>query len=126
MADPFEHRARQLIDAMKLLEDDLSSYASAVALLAVHSAIAWNDAVQIRLTGKRAKYRDHRQSANHTRRICGSHGIDVNGINHFEALLRSKNAVAYDESLILEPAADKARTHALRFETWALRILGGQ
>ncbi|HEX3985071.1 MAG TPA: hypothetical protein VHX13_00575 [Acidobacteriaceae bacterium] len=126
MADPFEHRARQLIDAMKLLEDDLSNYASAVALLAVHSAIAWNDAVQIRLTGKRAKYRNHGESAKHSRRICGSRGIDVKGINHFEALLGSKNAVAYDETLILEPAADKARTHALRFETWALRILGGQ
>jgi hypothetical protein len=126
MADAFEYRARQLIDAMKLLEDDLSKYALAVALLAVHSAIAWNDAVQIRLTGKRAKYRDHKDSANQTRRICGSRGIDVNGISHFEALLGSKNAVAYDETLILEPAADKARTHALRFETPALRILGGQ
>ncbi|MFZ0690184.1 MAG: hypothetical protein WA891_08065 [Acidobacteriaceae bacterium] len=125
MLEAFQHRALQMSDAMKLLEDDLANYASAVALLAVHSAIAWNDAVQIRLTGNRVKYRNHKQTADHTRRICGSHGIDVSGIRHFEALLGSKNAVAYDETMILEPAADKARTHALRFETWALRILGG-
>ncbi len=113
-------------EAMKFLGEDLPSYASAVALLAVHSAIAWNDVIQIRLTGKRVKYENHRQAADHTRRICGSRGIEADGVRHFEALLGGKNAVAYDETPIRESAADKARSHAQRFETWALRILGGQ
>lgn len=126
MIEAFKHRARQMSEAMKFPGDDLPSYASAVALLAVHCAIAWNDVIQIRLTGKRVKYENHKQVADHTRRIRGSRGIEAEGVRHFEALLGSKNAVSYDETLILESAADKARTHALRFETWALRILGGQ
>jgi hypothetical protein len=126
MIDAFGHRARQMSDAMKLLGDDLPSYASAVALLAVHCAIAWNDAIQIRLTGKLVKLENHERAATHTRRICGSRRIDADAIRHFEALLGSKNTVAYDETVIHESVADKARTHALRFETWALRILGEQ
>lgn len=112
--------------AMQFLGGDISSYSSAVGLLAVHSAIAWNDAVQIHLTGKRVKYEDHKRAADHIRRICGTCSIDADGVSHFEALLGSKNAFAYDETVIRDSAAQKALTHALRFETWALRILGGR
>ncbi len=121
MIEAFQHRARQMSEAMKFLGDDLPSHASAVALLAVHCAIAWNDVIQIRLTGKRAKYENHKHAVNHTRRICGSRGIDTDGVRHFEALLNSKNAVSYDETLILESAADKARSHAI-----PLRNLGAE
>jgi hypothetical protein len=36
----YYRRATQLADAMKLCQDDMPAYASAAALLAVHSAIS--------------------------------------------------------------------------------------
>jgi hypothetical protein len=61
-AEFYHERALQLVDAMKLCEDDLSSYAAAVAFLAVHSAISYNDAVLAKLKGRLWKAEDHRQA----------------------------------------------------------------
>ena len=44
----YYRRATQLADAMKLCQRDLSAYASAAALLAVHSAISFSDAMALR------------------------------------------------------------------------------
>lgn len=50
-----QKQAEELLNAMKPLIDDVPEYKSAVALLAVHSAIAFNDAV---LRGLRALFLD--------------------------------------------------------------------
>lgn len=47
----YQSRAVELASAMKLCSVSDPSCPSAVALLAVHSAIAFQDAVQIKLTG---------------------------------------------------------------------------
>ncbi len=49
----YHRRAFQLANAMKLCKDDLVAYASAAALLAVHCAISYSDAVLVGLVGTR-------------------------------------------------------------------------
>jgi hypothetical protein len=49
----YYRRATQLADAMSHCQDDLSAYASGASLLAVHSAISYNDALLIGLKGAR-------------------------------------------------------------------------
>ena len=58
----YYRRAAQLADAMKLCQDDLSAFASAAALLAVHSAISYSDALLICLSGTRPRGENHREA----------------------------------------------------------------
>lgn len=52
-------KANQFREGMNLLADDLGTYAAGVGLLAVHSAIALNDAI---LTGSTGKPQQRRRS----------------------------------------------------------------
>lgn len=86
-------QAEELISAMKRLMDDAAAYKSAVALLAVHSAIAFNDAVSERLTGKAHKGQDHSTASRETRSACVKNKIDTSGIKHLDYLLSKKNRI---------------------------------
>ena len=104
-------QAEELLGAMKLLMDDVASYKSAVALLAVHSAIAFNDAVLERLTGAAHKGQDHSTASRKTRSACGKNKIDISGIKHLEYLPSKKGEYSYSgivDQETAEYAADKA------------------
>ena len=125
MHENFQSRGEQMMDAMNLLQDDVQHYAAAVALLAVHSAIAFNDAVQMKLSGKWVKDTDHKKTASHTRKLCSSLGYDAGGITQLEKLLARKNDYSYSNTIIDDETARAAGIHAERFQAWALRVLGG-
>jgi len=125
MHENFQSRAEQMLDAMSLLQDDIQHYAAAIALLAVHSAIAFNDAVQMKLSGKWAKDADHKKTASYTRELCNSLGHNTAGITHLEKLLARKTDYSYSNTMIDDETAYAAGIHAERFQAWALRVLGG-
>jgi len=58
MSEVFLERANHLSAARRLIADD-PEYTSALALLAVHSAISWRDAVSMKLVGGVTKNKDH-------------------------------------------------------------------
>lgn len=116
-------QAEELLSAMNLLLDDVSAYKSAVALLAVHSAIAFNDAVLERLTGAVYKGTSHSEAAKKSRVACGKNKIggkkiDVSGIQHLEHLVKKKTLYSYSgmvDARKAQDAADKAE----KFASWA-------
>jgi len=119
----YYRRATQLADAMKLCQDDLSAYASAAALLAVHSAISYSDAVLIGLSGARPGGENHREAITALKRACSGAKIDRQGITHLDRLLSAKTDISYGEK-----QGDNERIAALcitaeRFQVWAERIL---
>jgi hypothetical protein len=119
----FYRRATQLADAMKRCQDDLPAYGSAAALLAVHSAISYSDAVLIGLNGSRPRGENHQQAVNALKRACTNANIDTQGVGHFQRLIGAKTDVSYGDRQI-----DNERTAALciaaeRFQVWAERIL---
>ena len=116
-------RATQLASAMKLCQDDMPSYASAAALLAVHSAISFSDAILIRLSGARPRSEDHGEAITTLKRACTRAKVDHLGITHLQRLLSAKTGVSYGEKQV-----DDERTVALciaaeRFRAWAEKIL---
>lgn len=122
----YHQRAIQLANAMKLCQDDLPSYASAVALLAVHCAISYSDAVLLGLGSDRPRGENHAQAVRSLTRACNRAKVDRNGIGHFQRLLSVKTDVSYGDR-----AFDNERIAALcvtaeRFQTWAERILQGR
>jgi hypothetical protein len=104
----YHSRALQLAEAMKLCWADLSSYAAAAALLAVHSAISYNDALLIKLTGKRPRGRDHKQAVKTVIRACEKASIPGAGIQHLNKLVNAKTEVSYGEEEV-----DNERVHIL-------------
>jgi hypothetical protein len=119
----YYRRATQLANAMKLCQDDLPAYASAVALLAVHSAISYNDAILIGLGGARARGEDHRQAVAALKRTCTKAGIDLQGVPHLQRLLGAKTDISYGEKQVDNEKVTALYWAAVRFQTWAERNL---
>jgi hypothetical protein len=119
----YHDRALQLADAMKLCLDDLVSYASAGALLAVHSAISYNDAVLLKLKGRRSQTEDHRRAAATLFRVCRERNIDVQGCHHLKKLLSVKTDISYGDRIVDSETAEALCSSAVRFQTWAERLL---
>jgi len=118
----YYRRATQLADAMKLCQVEPSAYASAAALLAVHSAISYSDAVLIGLGGARPRG-EHREAITALKRACTGARVDDQGIVHFQKLLSAKNDIAYDEKPVDNERVTALCIAAERFRVWAERIL---
>lgn len=122
----YYRRAVQLADAMKLCRDDLRTYAAAVALLAVHSAISYSDAVLIGLSKTRPRGENHRAAISALKQACTRAKIDPGGIVHFEKLVRVKTDISYGDQRVSDEKAEALSISAERFQTWAERILQKQ
>jgi hypothetical protein len=119
----YYRRAAQLASAMRLCRDDLSAYGYAAALLAVHSAISYSDAVMIGLIGKRPRGEDHRQAIIALKRACAGAKIDQRGISNLQALLSVKTDISYGDQVIDNVRIEALCDAAERFQTWADRVL---
>jgi hypothetical protein len=119
----YHSRALQLANAMELCHDGMSAYASAVALLAVHSAISYNDAVLIKLTGQRSRSQDHGRAVVEIRKACKNRNIRTDGIRHLDKLVGAKTDVAYGDAEADSQKIEFLYVAAERFQVWAERLL---
>lgn len=108
---------------MKLCQDDLAAYASAAALLAVHSAISYSDAVLIGLSGARSKSENHLQAVQTLKKACSRARLEQQGVSHLQKLLGAKTDISYGEAQVDAEKAIALCIAAERFQTWAERIL---
>ena len=116
-------RALQLSNAMELCHDDMKAYCSAVALLAVHSAISYNDAVLTKLTGQRSRSQDHRRAVVEIKKACKKRNIRTDGIRHLDKLVDAKTDVAYGDQEVDHQKIEFLYVAAARFQAWAERVL---
>jgi hypothetical protein len=121
----YYRRAAQFASAMKLCQDDLSAYASAAALLAVHSAISYSDALLIGFDGKRPRGENHQDAITALKRTCSRAKVDHHGIVHLQRLLSVKTDISYGEKQVDDERVETLCIAAERFQTWAERILHG-
>ena len=122
----YHRRARQLAGAMKLCQDDLAAYASAAVLLAVHSAISYNDALLVGLGDARPRGENHREAITALKRICTGAKIEQQGIAHLQKLLSAKTDISYGDKPVDENRITALCTAAFRFEKWAEQVLQRQ
>jgi hypothetical protein len=116
-------RALQLANAMELCHDGLAAYASAVALLAVYSAISYNDAVLIKLTGQRSRSQDHKKAVAAITKACKKGLIRTDGIKHLDKLVGAKTDVSYGDKDVDGQMVEALYVAAERFQAWAERLL---
>jgi hypothetical protein len=119
----YYRRAMQLASAMKLCQDDLSAYASAAVLLAVHSAISYSDALLIGLGSARPRGENHQAAVTALKRACSGARIDSQGVAHLQKLLSAKTDVSYGEKQVDNDRITALCIDAERFQVWAERIL---
>jgi hypothetical protein len=122
MFEVFLERANHLSAARRLVADD-ADYTSALALLAVHSAISWNDAVSMKLIGSVAKSEDHMVAALVLEKQCASRRLNRDGFKHLKNLIQQKSRVSYGDQRTTPDAALALAVNAERFERWARQTL---
>lgn len=114
-------RAESFLSGMKFLSDDLTTYAAAVALLAVHGAISLADAVLIGYQGRRSREQDHRTAAIFLEKLCNSRRADRSGLKHLIWLLARKTDFSYGEQRFNQSEVKSAVLTAERFQAWIYR-----
>ena len=122
MFDVFYERANHLSDARRLVADDVQ-YTSALALLAVHSAISWSDAMLVKISGRVVQGKRHMRAAEALEKQCISHKLNKDGLKHLKKLLTEKSYVSYGSQRITADEARTLSTSAERFEAWAMQTL---
>jgi hypothetical protein len=122
MFDVFYERGQQLSLARAVMDNDKDTI-SALALVSIHSAIAFNDALHIRLTGKRSKSENHNTAADATARQCRSRNLNVNGITQLKRLISNKTPYSYGDRKVTPEQAQAASVAAERFEAWVNQTL---
>jgi hypothetical protein len=120
MNDVFAARARQLRSARQLVEEEIA-FASATALLSVHSGIALNDALLSVWRGKTLKSEDHRAAVRATEAECKARKLDTSGIRHLDTLIRSKSSISYGDEPVTQEKAKALAVTASRFEAWTFK-----
>ena len=114
----YVEKADHFFQAMRLLSDDMSAYASSVALLAIHCSISLNDAIAVGVTGERSKSVGHKRAALDLEKLCKATKVtDRKGVQHLSWLLAWKTDVAYGEKRLdrtfMQAAMDKAERFQL-------------
>ena len=113
-------KADHFFHAMRLLADDLQSYRTSIALLAVHSAISLNDAITVGLTGKRGKSQDHSAAATELEKLAKkSHLKALQGVQHLRWLLGQKSKISYQADHLDDAKILMAVDRAEKFNAWA-------
>jgi len=102
---------------------DSPEYSSALALVSIHCAIALNDALLVKLTGKHDTAADHMVAAKRTKKQCSSKKISTNGIKHLEELLRAKTRVSYSDERTTFETANRLAVASERFEAWVRPLM---
>lgn len=98
-------------------------YWNAAGLLIVHAAIAYADALTIRIAGVKSQGEDHHEAIALLREHTAASEAQRSALNHLAKIIDHKNAVAYSGSLYEAKDAAMLQRHLERFHRWVLSIL---
>lgn len=103
---------------MAQLSDDFSG--NGVAVLCVHAAIAYGDAIAILAAGRKSKSGDHRDAAPFLSSVVPIRtAADKAAIRAFQAILNRKDEVSYADDILDESEAAALLDRLRLFARWA-------
>jgi hypothetical protein len=115
-------RATDFLEGMKLTRTD-QSYWNSSALLAIHSAVSYSDALRVGLGDQKLSADDHNKAADALQKMLPSKATrNQTGLAHFRYLLSKKHLVAYDDHRLEHTDYETLFTRAERFALWADKI----
>ena len=112
-------RAIDFYNGMQLIRYD-APYRNSAALLAIHSAISYTDALRVGLGDDRLTGDNHQQATKSLRRLLAvDETTDQEGLRHFEYLVSHKSQIAYGDERLTENELRRLIIKAERFAKWA-------
>ena len=125
-ADTYAEGGRRLLLAGRaMVEHDDPRHAAALAIVSVHAAIAFADAVCIHLAGKKSTSSDHEAAVRLLRAVAGER-LPRPTERALQRLLGEKNRLEYEGYLAAMGEAQDLLLRAERFATWAEGMLLGR
>lgn len=114
------NRARDFLKGMDLLKDDLNEFRSSSALLGIHCAISYSDALRTGMGCTDVSLDDHRSAASDLKsRLAVRRFEKLHGANHLERLISKKSWIAYATDATTEGEIEDIVKRADRFASWA-------
>jgi hypothetical protein len=121
-AEQVEHyirRAADFLRGMEFTRDD-DAYRNSSALLAIHSAVSYCDALRIGLGDEQLAGDDHRSAAEKLRSLLNDRKYgDLTGLGHLQFLIARKSRVAYGSQEVDLRKCQQLANKAERFARWA-------
>jgi hypothetical protein len=114
------NRARDFLEAMNLLRDDVAAYGYSSALVAIHGSIAYADALRFGLGGTELSSDDHRSATRELQqRLTARKYEKLAGVTRLARLLSDKSEVAYGSNPVAVTTFKSIIQQAERFAAWA-------
>jgi hypothetical protein len=113
-------RARDFLKGMDFLKDDLVRYRYSAALLGIHGAISYCDALRIGLGGQGLDSENHQAASGDLRKRLSERKIkDFGGVDKLGRILAMKSKIAYSSDLSSENDVKQIVLRVERFALWA-------
>ena len=115
-------RAADFIRGMKVTQDD-ELYRSSSALLAIHAAVSYSDALRTGLGDRQLSNDDHRTATDKLKQLLNARKYDdLSGLAHLQALISKKSHIAYGDRHLDLSECQLLATKAERFVRWANQV----
>ena len=118
----YTERGVQLSKARSLMESD-EDFCSALALVAVHSGIAFNDALLAQFDESAFGNEDHNKAADLTEKECRRRSLNHDGLGQLRKLLKAKRRISYSPERLTQETSKALLVAAERFEAWFYRTM---
>ena len=99
-------------------------YWNAAGVLIIHSAIAYTDALTIKIGGVKSQGEDHMAAVDLVREVVALDKGGNTALHHLWRMIQEKNVVSYHGEIYARQDVEKLWKHLERYKAWALSILG--
>jgi hypothetical protein len=125
---PYLDRARDFLKGMECLEreelyilnDEFVKFSYSLALIGIHCAISYSDALRSGLGREKLSSDDHNKAASDLETLLKSRNLENRkGIGHLKKLLGEKSNIEYEPVTVRENEIEDVVKHTERFAKWA-------
>ncbi len=116
----FLGRARDFFEGARLLQDDMAHYKFSSALLGIHCAISYADALRVGMGSKNLSSDNHLDAVADLESMLTLRRYEkVKGATRLKAILSKKSQIAYNLQATNEKEAKEILLQVERFAAWA-------
>ncbi len=99
-------------------------YWNAAGVLIIHAAIAYTDAVTIKVGGVKSQGEDHMAAVDLLREVVALDETGQKASNHLARMIEQKNVVSYGGEGFTRTNIEQLWKQLERYKAWAVSILG--
>jgi len=117
----FHHLAGVFKDAASLARE--FEYWNAAGVLIVHSAIAFTDALTVKIGGVKSRSDDHYQTGQLVQEVFALDADGKRALRHFFAVIEEKTLVSYSGKIYRRSDITSLWKHLERYQKWVESVL---